>query len=133
MKPRALTLILVFSFFLLACSPLEVARLFGIGTKPFKTAGKVYTEVVDRDYFSAYDEVFKLFGSLRANFYRGSRQKGFAVFTNLNTSFPQCNESTEVAVFFSEIEPQKTKIEISSLNHHLSQFVAEYIFKGLKK
>ncbi|MBU2473564.1 MAG: hypothetical protein KKG91_02410, partial [Candidatus Omnitrophica bacterium] len=77
--------------------------------------------------------VFSIFGGLKASFYRGSRQKGLAIFTNLNVSFPQANSSTEVAVFFSEIGPKKTEIKISSLNHHLSEFVAEELFKSLEQ
>lgn len=126
-----LIFIFVSCFLFLACSPLEVVRLFGAGTKPFKERGKVYTKVVNQDFVSAYDEVIKLFGQLKANFYRGSRREGFVVFTNLKVSFPQASESTELAVFLREAGPEKTRIEVSSLNYSLSEFVAKELFEKL--
>lgn len=120
-----------FSFFCLACSPLEVVRLFGIGTKPFYRQGKVYTKTIDKDFFSSYDQVVKFFGQIQASYYRGSRREGFIVFTNLHVIFPQANQSTELAVFLQELETKKTKVEVSSLNHSLVTFVAEELFKKL--
>lgn len=119
--------------FTLACSPLEVVRLFGIGTRPFKTKGKVYSKVADQDFFSTYNTVVAAFGELKANYYRGSRRDGFIIFTNLNVSFPQANSSTEVAVFLGESGPKQTRIEVSSLNHSLAEFTAKKLFERLDK
>ena len=123
--------IFIFSFFCLACSPFEVVRLFGAGTRPFKEKGKIYTKTINKSFFESYDSVVDSFGQMQANFYRGSRRDGFIIFTNFNLSFPQANESTEVAVFLRELGPENTQIEVSSLNHSLSEFVAKELFARL--
>jgi len=123
--------IVILALFFLACSPLEVVRLFGAGTKPFKEKGKTYRKLIDKNFVLAYDEVIDYFGQLKANFYRGSRKEGFVIFTNLIVSFPQASESTEVVVFLTESGPKNTQIEVSSLNYSLSEFVAKGLFEKL--
>ncbi|MCF7908498.1 MAG: hypothetical protein K9L86_06485 [Candidatus Omnitrophica bacterium] len=134
MNKRKITgaVMLLFSFLCLACSPFEVVRLFGVGTKPFKEKGKIYTKTINKSFFESYDLVVDSFGQMQANFYRGSRKDGFIIFTNFNVSFPQANASTEVAVFLSESGPNNTQIQVSSLNYSLSDFVAEELFKSLE-
>ncbi len=125
----------VVGLFLLAivgCSPLETARIMGLGTKPFKEQGKLYTKVINCDFFSCYEIIYQQFQEIGAHYYRGNRQKSFLVFTNLNSAFKQCSESTEVAVFFKDLAPLKTEVQISSLNYSLAEFVAEKIFQAIK-
>lgn len=131
-KEVAATAILIFSFLCLACSPLEVARLFGAGVKPFREKGKVYSKTINRDFSSSYEAVVEAFGQMQASFYRGSRREGFIIFTHFTVSFPQASESTEVAVFLRESGPDKTQIEVSSLNYSLSEFVAKELFEKLE-
>lgn len=104
----------------------------GVGIEPFKTQGKVYTRTFDKDFFTTYNQTLEILGNLGATFYRGSRREGFIIMTNFNTVFVQCNDSTEVAVFFTEVEKGKTRVEVSSLNYSLSEFVARELFKGLE-
>lgn len=133
-KRRAAGIVIfIFSFLCLACSPLEVVRLFGMGTRPFKEKGKIYTKTINKSFFESYDAVVDSFGQMQANLYRGSRREGFIIFINLNVSFPQANESTEVAVFLRESGPENTQIQVSSLNHSLSDFVAKELFERLNQ
>ncbi len=125
-------IIFIFFLFILSCSPWEVARLAGIGVEPFKTEGKVYTKIIHKDPATAYEQVLTIMGDLGANFYRGSPRKKFLIMTNFKPVFRQCSESTEVAVFFTEVKEKETKVEVSSLNHSLSEFVALELFKGLE-
>ncbi|MDD3295734.1 MAG: hypothetical protein PHU64_00045 [Candidatus Omnitrophica bacterium] len=114
---------IVFLFFL-GCSPVEISRLFGVGTAPFKTEGKIYSFTCNQDIFTCYNEIEEGLKSLKVDFYRGSRRKNFIIATNFNRVFPSCSSSTEVAVFFTETGKLKTKVEVSSLNHNLSEFAA---------
>ena len=109
---------------LIGCSPLEIARVMGVGTKPFRAEGEIYSKTFDKDYFTCYENIYSGLKGLGAHFYRGSRKQGFIVATHFNSVFAQSSESTEVAVFFQEISSTKTRVEISSLNHELSQFLA---------
>ena len=69
---------------------------------------------------------------MKASFYRGGRKEGFLVTTGFKGIFPQCNESTEVAIFFTELEGFKTRVEVASLNYSLAEFAASRIFNCLE-
>jgi hypothetical protein len=125
--------ILILVLFFAGCSPLEIGNVFGIGTKAFREKGKIYTKTFEKDIFSCYTQTRKFLEHIGASFYRGSRKKNFMVMTHFNGIFLQCNESTEVAIFFKEIDKFKTNVEVSSLNYSLSEFVSAKLFKELEK
>lgn len=104
--------------------------VLGIGTKPFKEKGKIYSKVFDEDMAACYNKTITILRELKATPYRGSLNKRFIVALHFHNSFPVVNETTEVAVFFKNIDG-KTNVEVSSLNYSLSEFAAEKIFSGL--
>ena len=118
---------------MIGCSTLEFSRLVGVGTRPFHEKGKVYSATFTRNYFLCYDEALKILKGLQASFYRGERRKNFIITYGFDKVAPQCSESTEVAIFFTELGAFKTKVEVSSLNYYLSEFVSAEIFKELNK
>ncbi len=130
---KKISLVLFCIFLAAGCSPFETARVLGIGTKPFKEQGKVYTKVFNKDFFSCYRQAYRCFTDMGAHFYRGSRIKGFFVFTHFNSSFKQCNESTEVAVFFKDLKPLETEVQVSSLNYSLAEFTAAELFRRMEE
>ncbi|MDP8290038.1 MAG: hypothetical protein P9M02_03605 [Candidatus Susulua stagnicola] len=123
---------LVFFLFFISCSPLEVNRLFGVGLRRFREEGKIYTEAFNADLPFCYGIVVEKLNKMRASFYRGSQKEGFIVFINFVKAFPQCNASTEVAIFFTELKSFKTEVEVASLNYSLAEFAAAEIFNHLK-
>ncbi len=129
---KYLITILIIFIFLTSCSPLETARLTGIGLRPFKTKGKVYSQTFEKDLVTCYKKTEKIIKSFEALLYRGSPKKGFIVSMGYNEIFPAASYSTEVALFFTGVDENKTKIEISSLNHNLSEFISQKIFEELK-
>lgn len=120
--------VLIFILFLASCSPFEISRVVGIGTRPFKSKGEVYKKTFNTDFFSSYKIVNEDLKGMGAQFYRGSRSKGFIIATNFDGIFKQCSSSTEVAIFFKELSAGMTEVEVSSLNHSLAQFVAGELF-----
>ena len=118
-------------FVCIGCSPLEISRLLGVGTKPFRMQGKVYTKIVDEGHLASYDEVARFLVRLRASVYRTNKEKNFIIAINFHTSFKQSTGSTEVAIFFTTIDENKTQIEVSSLNHLLAEFVSTKLFVEL--
>ena len=126
-------IILVFLLFSLGCSPLELSRLVGVGTRCFREQGKVYSKVFDTDFFSCYAQITQRLKEMGASPYRGSRKKGFLVAANFTKVFPQCSESTEVAIFFTELESLKTQVEVASLNYSLAEFIALELFYDPKE
>ena len=124
-------IVLIFLLFSLSCSPLEISRVAGIGTRPFKTQGKVHKKILNTDFFSTYERVKDDFIKMGAQLYRGSREKAFIIATNFDSVFKQCSSSTEVAVFFKELSAGRTEVEISSLNYSLADFIADKLFNGI--
>ncbi|MFO8053487.1 MAG: hypothetical protein R6U54_05985 [Candidatus Omnitrophota bacterium] len=123
--------ILLLSSFL-GCSPYETARLTGLGIKPFKTKGDIYSQTFEKDLTTCYKEAEKIIENFEALLYRGSLKEGFIVSLGYNQIFPSASYATEVALFFNKIDENKTKIQISSLNHNLSEFISEKIFQELE-
>lgn len=122
---------LFFLLFLVSCSPLEMAGLLGIGTKFFKEQGKVYTENVNKDLASCYEQTLNVLAKMKARVYRGSLKQRFIVAKQFRASFKWSTDSTEVAIFFTELAPDKTKVEVASLNYSLAEFVASKLFETL--
>ena len=119
---------LIFLLFFIGCSPLELSRLFGAGTRCFREQGKIYSKVFDTDFFSCYAQVTQKLEEMQVFPYRGGRKEGFLVVAGFNKIFPQCSKSTEVAIFFTELENFKTQVEVASLNYSLAEFAASKIF-----
>ena len=141
-------IIVIFLLFFLGCSPLEISRLLGAGTRPFKEQGKVYTKIFDIDFFSCYEQLTRDLKEMQTSFCRGGRKQGFIVATHFNGVFAQCSEATEVAIFFTplektvredsltgftELDKVNTKVEVTSLNYALAEFVALKLFNDLEE
>jgi len=103
----------------------------GVGTRPFRTQGGLHKKTLNTDFFSSYERIKDELSRMGAQFYRGSRDKGFIIATSFDGVFKQCNSSTEVAVFFKELSPGRTEVEVSSLNYSLAEFVADELFGEL--
>ena len=119
---------LIFLLFFVGCSPLEFSRLLGAGTKRFREQGKIYTKIFDIDFFSCYAQITRKLKEMQVSSYRGSQKEGFLVATGFNGVFPQCRESTEVAIFFTELDNFKTKVEVISFNYSLAEVAASEVF-----
>ena len=104
----------------------------GAGTERFKEAGKTYTKVCDLDLFSCYRRISLELKDMGVSFYRGSKREDFIIIYNFTKVFLQCSASTEVAIFFTESEKIKTKVEVASLNYPLAEFVSLKIFECLE-
>tara|TARA_B100000315_G_C14584475_1_gene592180 strand:+ start:3356 stop:3808 length:453 start_codon:yes stop_codon:yes gene_type:complete len=114
------------------CAPREILRVVGIGTEPFKSKGKVSSQIIEKDFFTSYNETLRIIKKMEADAYRGSPKKGFIVARSFISSFgDRCSDATEVAVFFTESEKNKTEVAVSSLNFSLADFVAKHIFDEL--
>lgn len=132
-KMKYIILLVYLSFFILGCSPYETARLAGIGTKPFKTKGEIYSQNINKGLIDCYYQVEDFIEELGAISYRGSSSKGFLVSFGYEKILPSASHSTEVAIFFSWLDENVTKVEVSSLNYNLSKLISDKIFQELAK
>ncbi|MCF7871152.1 MAG: hypothetical protein K9L95_03295 [Candidatus Omnitrophica bacterium] len=128
---KYIILVIFLSLSFSGCFPYETARLAGIGVRPFKTKGKIYSQNFEKDIADCYHKVEKIIKGLEAIPYRGSLNKGFIISFGYTNVFPSANHSTEVAVFFNWLNENKTKVEVSSLNYNLAKFISEKIFQKL--
>lgn len=126
-------MILIFIFFIVGCSPLEFSRLLGAGTKRFREQGKIYSKAFDMNLPSCYEQITQELNKMEVSFSRGGQKEGFLITNNFTKVFPQCNTSTEVAIFFTELSKSKVQVEVSSLNYSLSEFIAIELFKAVEK
>ena len=117
----------------MGCSPFEFGRLLGTGTKVFKTRGKIYNKTFDKDFFSFYRKITQELKEMGVSSYRGSQKENFLVVNQFNKAFAQCDNATEVAIFFTELDMLKTKVEVSSLNYSLAEFVASKLFSNSER
>ncbi|MCF7893631.1 MAG: hypothetical protein K9L84_01015 [Candidatus Omnitrophica bacterium] len=124
--------IFIFSSFL-GCSPIETARLTGIGIKPFKTKGKIYSQNFKKDIIKCYHQTKGIIEELGAILYRGSSKESFIVSFGYSKIFPSASHSTEVAIFFNWLDKDKTEVKVSSLNYNLAKFISEKIFEKLNQ
>ena len=124
-------IVLVFLFFIVSCSPLELSRLFGAGTRRFREQGKIYSKTFDMNLPSCYEQITRELRKMEVSFSRGGQKEGFLITNNFTKVFPQCNTSTAVAIFFTELSKSKVQVEVSSLNYSLAEFIATEFFKAV--
>jgi hypothetical protein len=120
-------------FFISGCSPYATARLTGIGVKPFRNKGEIYSQDFNKPTVDCYHQVEEFIEGLGAISYRGSANEKFLVSFGYSKIFSSASHSTEVAIFFNWLAENKTEVEVSSLNYNLSKFVSEKIFQELAK
>lgn len=76
--------------------------------------------------FSLTEEILD---SVDANVYLKSPDKAYLAAMN----FERAVDTTQAGVFFTRLDAQHTKIEVSSMSPRLAEEVAEIIFSGLRK
>lgn len=126
--------ILIFLSLIIGCAPLETVRLFDIGVTRFKTQGKIEKKIYEKDLLWAYQQTEEIIKSFKARPYRGTLKKRFIIADNFKDVFVnRCLDTTQVAVFFQQLNDTQVEITVSSLNFNLSVFIAEKIFSELDK
>ena len=115
----------------IACSGQETRRLLGMGTDAFRQQGQTQAYTFNHSLDTCYERTLGFIKGLGATHYRGTKQKQFIVAMNFSDSFGQCHPATEVAIFFTALGENRTRVEISSLNHSLAEFVSEKLLETL--
>ncbi|MFH1767778.1 MAG: hypothetical protein ABH858_01270 [Candidatus Omnitrophota bacterium] len=120
------------------CFPTETLRVLGVGGSEFKAKGKVFTKVFEEELIDCYNQTVNILKAMGARPYRGSVKKRFIVALGLRSIYKQrCLDTTEIAVFFKSLNRDKetpaTQVEVTSLNHSLSEFIAQKLFEKLEE
>ena len=89
-----------------------------------------YSKVLDKDVNYCYKNTLDVLVTWQAVIYE-KKDRQYIAASSFNKVFNNCIDTTEVAFFFKEAETGKTEIEVSSLNHRLSEFAAQKLFEHL--
>jgi hypothetical protein len=57
------------------------------------------------------------------------QEGAYIIAMNFDKIYKNCIDTTELGIFFKEEALKKTQVEVSSMNHHLSQYVSEKLFR----
>lgn len=90
-----------------------------------------YSKVFDKDVPYCYAKTLEALKKWDAHAFIAKKGQ-YIVATRLNKVFNSCGDTTETGIFFKETGPNKTQIEVVSLNYYLGAFVAENLFKYIE-
>ncbi|MFA6320467.1 MAG: hypothetical protein WCY36_01260 [Candidatus Omnitrophota bacterium] len=99
------------------------------GLRKIKT---VHTKIINKDLPYCYELTKKILVSWNGVIFQ-ERKNDYIVAMELDYAFRNCISTTELGVFFTEAEPGKTEIKVTSLNSQLSEFIAKNLFNYIEK
>lgn len=86
------------------------------------------SQTVELDYPACYQKVITILKKMKAHIFLHSQKRKRIVAMN----FRDLNNTTEVGIFFTQVTPNSTKVEISCLSHSVLENVSDKIFSALK-
>jgi len=98
---------------------------------PEGTPGR-YIEMIDLPYEECYEKALVTVKKIGVSVRHASKKKGTILAWYFDKIYDKCIDTTKVTIYFKEITPQKTQVDVACGNYHLAEFAAERIFKGLK-
>lgn len=143
------SLILISVIFLSSCAhgPVEsVKSILGVSTRALEEARINGSFMVfDADINDCYYKTLETLREIPARVYMQNRTKGIIVamgFRNSTFGIKETDlqsdplneviDTTELGIFFTKMESNKTKVELSSLSTSLLEFASEKIFSKLE-
>lgn len=107
------------------------AVLFGADVKGLSEIKEAHVKVFDKDVPSCYERTRFILTRWGAVAYDKVRNE-YIVAMELEKVFPSCINTTELGIFFNEIEPNKTEVRVTSLNYNLSKAASRKLFYYLE-
>jgi len=107
------------------------AVLFGTDVRGLSEVKEEHVKVFDKDVSYCYERtrfILTKWGAVAYDKIRGE----YIVAMKLDRVFPSCIDTTELGIFFTEIEPHKTEVKVTSLNYNLSKAVSRKLFYYLE-
>lgn len=129
---RHLTIFVCFGLILGSCARISETSKVILGTSDralYAAREKGKTETFAYDYKTCYSSVIVVLKELQADIFLHSEKKQRIV----AMEFEGFNNTTAAGIFFTQITPSSTKIEVSSLSPKLLEYVSAKIFSALKE
>lgn len=115
--------------------PMELTeQIIGISTKSLEEEqiGRE-SKVFNCNYNFCYDKTLEVLKEMKVYVFLKNKKEHYIVAMNFDKIFKKCINTTEVGIFFKEMENKQTKIDITCDNLNLSKFASNEIFFRLKK
>ena len=115
--------------------PVEVTKqIMGVSIKSLKEeqpGGE--SKVFNYDYNFCYEKTLEVLKEMGVYVFQKNKEEHYIIAMNFDKIFKKCIDTTEVGIFFEEMENKRTKIDITCSNLNLVKFASEEIFSRLKK
>jgi len=134
MSKVIISLIIIFLIFG-HTDPVELTKqILGVSIKSLKEEqiGRK-SKVFNYDYSSCYEKTLQVLKEMGVYIFRKSKRGHYIVAMNFDKVFEKCIDTTEVGVFFEEINREQTRVDIKCGNLDLVKFIAREVFPRLEK
>jgi hypothetical protein len=102
--------------------------MLGITQWQLQHTGAKYSRTFEKDAQYCYRTTKDALAKWNASVWY--EQEGrYIVAIEFNGIYKNCIDTTELGIFFKKEGPQKTQVEVASLNGNLSQYVSERLFR----
>jgi uncharacterized protein YceK len=125
---------LICIIFLSGCSSLRNLPDYIAGTyvrQPEEgTAGR-YIKIIDLPYSACFDKAEGALKEMGASIRYKNRKKHTILAWYFDKIYDNCIDTTKVGVYFKEISPEKTQVDVACGNYGLAEFAATKLFEKL--
>ncbi|MBN1354146.1 MAG: hypothetical protein JW994_05730 [Candidatus Omnitrophica bacterium] len=129
-------LLIAFFVFLSGCCRLEhlVDYVEGIYVnQPAEGTGGRYIRVFDSPRDVCYDKVLDILKEIKVQVRHKSTKEKSILAWYFNNIYGNCIDTTKVSIFFKELTPGKTQVDVACGNYDLAKFASDEIFSRLEK
>ncbi|MFA5090489.1 MAG: DUF3568 family protein [Candidatus Omnitrophota bacterium] len=112
------------------CAALKdsVKGFLGVSTRALEEARKdAISKTFNYDYFTCYTQTIDALKRMKAYVYQEDIKKRFIAI------YVTSEDTTAVGIFFTEVDANNTKIEVSSLSTYAKEFISNKLFLDLMK
>lgn len=117
------------------CCRLENLPDYIAGTyvnQPKEGTGGRYVKIFDLPYSDSFDRAAQAVVEMGGSFRFKSRKRRTILAWYFDKVFVGAIDTTKVGIYFKEIEPGKTQIDIACGNYELAKFVSDRVFARLE-
>ncbi len=106
--------------------------IFGADVQGLSEVKEAHAKIFDKDVSGCYrlaTEALHKWGAVRFQRYKDN----YIIAMEFEGVFRGCTNTTELGIFFTETEPHKTEVKVTSLNYSLSQLISQKLFEYIEK
>ncbi|MFH1715109.1 MAG: hypothetical protein ABH857_02820 [Elusimicrobiota bacterium] len=126
-------LILFYLILLAGCSPLEMYRLAaGNSITYLERCDNVYSGEYNRKQKMCFNRVINLFFDLDIDVFNKKKYEHIGA-RGFNKKYANSIDTTDVGIFFEELDTERTRVKVVSNNYDLAQYAFQIINEEMKR